>query len=147
MKRLLKINHLAYFYLLFLFLGTVLPINSGSSALNDHYTLHIRWDYLLHALVYMPLPVLLGLTFRKKSKEQLAHPFSKSRFWIQVVLISLFVTALFELLQMILPYRAFNINDLLANGVGAIMGLVVAIAFRERWLGLFIGPQHVQLTI
>ena len=136
MLRLLKTNYLTWFYLLFLFLGTVLPINSGSSALNDHYTLHIRWDYLLHALVYMPLPVLLGLAFRKKSPEQPEQSFSKSRFWIQVVLVSLFVTALFELLQMILPYRAFNINDLLANGVGVIMGLGFAVAFRKRLPGL-----------
>ena len=63
MRKLLNIKNITYIYLLILLLGTVLPLNSvSSSTLNYNYTLHIRWDYLLHALVYIPLPVLLGLS-------------------------------------------------------------------------------------
>ncbi len=114
MWRMLNIKHITYIYLLILLLGAVLPLNSGSSSLNDHYTLHIRWDYLLHALVYIPLPVLMGLSLKKGS-------------WIRIALLALPVTVLFEALQLVIPYRAFNINDLIANGVGAIMGLIPAV--------------------
>ena len=125
MRKLLNIKQITYIYLLILLLGTVLPLNSVSSPLNDNYTLHIRWDYLLHALVYIPLPVLLGLYLKRRSTEQSEPQIGKYRLWIQVVFFSLFITALFEILQLLIPYRAFNINDLMANGVGAIIGLML----------------------
>ena len=125
MKKLLKIKQITYIYLLILLLGTVLPLNSVLSPLNDNYTLHIRWDYLLHALVYIPLPVLLGLYLKNRSAEQSEPQIGKYRLWIRIVLLTLPVTVLLEVLQLVIPYRAFNINDLMANGVGAIMGLMV----------------------
>jgi len=102
-----------YIYLFILLVGSVIPVNSVSTVLGDNYTLHIRWDYLLHALVYMPLPVLMALNYKRGA------------------LISFGFAALFELLQMIIPYRAFNINDLVANGVGVVLGLVVLVIFRK----------------
>ncbi len=118
MGKLLNIKFIIYSYLLILLLGTVIPLNPLSSTLNDNYTLHIRWDYLLHALVYMPLPVLLGLYLKKGS-------------WIQIVLMTLPVTVLLEVLQMVIPYRFFNINDLMANCVGAIIGFMLIPVFRK----------------
>ena len=133
MEKLLKIKQITYIYLLILLLGAVIPLHSGSSSLNDHYTLHIRWDYLLHALVYMPLPVLLGLYLKRRSTEQSASQIHKFRFWIQVAFFSLLITALFEILQMVIPYRAFNINDLMANGVGVIIGFMVILMLRKQY--------------
>ena len=114
----MKIKYITYSYLLILLLGSVLPLNSVSSTLNDNYTLHIRWDYLLHALVYMPLPVLLGLWLKKGS-------------WIRIALFTLPVTVLLEVLQLAIPYRFFNINDLVANCVGAIIGFLLVPVFRK----------------
>ena len=114
MWRMLNIKHITFIYLLILLLGAVLPLNSVSSPLNDNYTLHIRWYYLLHALIYIPLPVLLGLSLKKGS-------------WIRIALLALPATVLFEALQLVIPYRAFNINDLIANGVGVIIGLIPAV--------------------
>ena len=65
MKLFLQIRTITYLYLLFLFLGAVLPLTLVSSTLSNNYTFEIRWDYLLHALVYMPLPVVLGLFLKK----------------------------------------------------------------------------------
>ena len=118
MGKLLNIKFITYSYLLILLLGTVIPLNPVSSALNDNYTLHIRWDYLLHAMVYIPLPVLLGLYLKKGS-------------WIRIVLLTLPVTVLLEVLQMVIPYRFFNINDLMANCVGAIIGFMLIPVFRK----------------
>ncbi len=118
MEKLLNIKFITYSYLLILLLGTVVPLHSVSAPLNDNYTLHIRWDYLLHALVYMPLPVLLGMYLSKGS-------------WIRIVLFTLPVAILLEVLQMVIPYRFFNINDLMANFVGAIIGFMLIPVFRK----------------
>ncbi len=120
MGKLLNIKFITYSYLLILFLGTVIPLNPVSSTLNDNYTLHIRWDYLLHAMVYIPLPVLLGLYLKKGS-------------WIRIVLLTLPVTVLLEVLQLVIPYRFFNINDLMANCVGAIIGFILIPVFRKSF--------------
>ena len=119
----MKIKYLTYAYLLILLLGSVLPINSGSSVLNDSYTLHIRWDYLLHALIYIPLPVLLGLLVRR---------FGKSWPRILIILNSVLLSAFLELVQMVLPYRAFNINDLVANGAGVALGSFVVLILLHK---------------
>ena len=50
-----------------------------------------------------------------------------------VVLVSLVVVVLFEMVQLLIPYRAFNINDMLASGVGALLGLVPAWLLWRRY--------------
>ena len=137
MRELLNFKYLTYIYLFILLLGTVLPINTiSSSSLNDHYTLHIRWDYLLHALVYLPLPMLLALGLKKRSVGDGHSGVNITRLLIWIVLISLSITILFEGIQMILPYRAFNINDMVANGIGASIGLMVILVFRNSFFGI-----------
>lgn len=133
MKKLLKIKFIFYAYMIILFLGTIIPINSVSPSLNDNYTLHIRWDYLLHALVYMPLPVLLAMALKKGFPEKSIQQNNKTKFWIRIVLITLVITSLLESLQLIIPYRAFNLNDLVANWVGAIFGLMLILIFRKTY--------------
>ncbi len=127
MKRFLRIDFILLGYLLVLFAGTVVPLFTGEDgrSLNDTYTLQIRRDYWLHALVYIPLPILLGLYFRKRSQVlKNEHRFSNRRLWIRIIGLSLFITVFFESLQLILPYRSFNINDMAANGIGATIGML-----------------------
>ena len=51
---------LVLLYVGLLLLGSVVPIgNRASDILMDNYTLDIRWDYLLHAFIYLPLPLIL----------------------------------------------------------------------------------------
>ena len=114
------IKLLTWLYLLLLVLLSVLPINSGVT-LNNTYVVELRLDYLIHALVLFPLPVLLSLSMG-----------SKSGFWIWVISFSLLIVVFTEGIQMVLPYRTFNINDLLANGAGALLGLIPAFLFRGR---------------
>ena len=111
-----NIKLITWFYLLILVLGSVLPINSGSSSLNNTYIVEVRSDYFLHVLVLIPLPILLSLSLM-----------SRTRIWLQVVVFGLLVVVFCESVQMLIPYRAFNINDLFANGVGALIGLIPAV--------------------
>jgi len=120
----------------------VIPLNT-STALNDNYTMSIRWDYLLHALVYLPLPLLLALGIRKGSGSALVKPgphesepskTGSNRFWIRIIIYSLLITVLLECLQLVIPYRAFNINDLLANGVGTVLGFLLLVVLSNTRL-------------
>jgi VanZ family protein len=88
--------------------------------LTDNYTLNIRWDYLLHAMVYFPLPLLMVLGWKRNLRM------------VWIVAVSLAVFVLFELIQRILPYRSFNINDMVANGVGVMLGWTGVLIFRKR---------------
>ena len=119
MKKLLYSNWVGGLYLLLLLVGALIPLGMGSEPLSNNYTFHIRADYLLHALFYIPLPLILLLSRSGKKGG-----------WLKVILFSLVIVILFETVQMLVPYRAFNINDLFANGVGLLIG---GIAARPIW--------------
>ena len=111
-------------YLIILFLGAVVPVgNTASEILMGNFTIEIRWDYLLHAMVYMPLPLLLMLYLRRRKAILL---------WVIIGLVGFLVPVLFEMVQMIIPYRSFNINDMMANGVGVMFGMIPAVLVWRR---------------
>ena len=114
------IKLLTWLYLLLLVLLSVLPINSGVT-LNNTYVVELRLDYLIHALVLLPLPVFLTLSLG-----------DRSGFWIWVISFCLLIVLFTEGIQMLLPYRTFNINDLLGNGAGALVGLIPAVYVKWR---------------
>ena len=106
-------------------MGTLIPLSPISTTLNDNYTLHIRWDYLLHAIAYLPLPVLIWLYLEKGSLKSDQSLGDTGRFLLWVVLFPLFVASFYEALQLTVPYRRFNINDMVASCMGVIIGLVL----------------------
>ena len=85
MKKFLSIKFITLSYLLVLLLGALLPLNSGVS-LNENYTMHIRWDYLLHALAYLPLPVLMWLYWKLSLVEVVLRLFLFLEFVLEFVL-------------------------------------------------------------
>lgn len=100
---------------LFLYIGTilllgVLPLNT-SSELNNITILRLRGDYFLHALMFVPWAFF--------------RPVKKLRVFIWLI-IGLAFAAGSETLQYFLPYRAFNINDLVANMLGVVIGILVS---------------------
>ena len=148
------VNRIPVLYLCILLLGTVIPLGKGNTVLSDNYTLHIRWDYLLHALVYLPMPGLMWMWLREKDRLRRSGSNQGSRsgnnphvttgdhlgsgpgkILALAVMVSLVFTVLFEGLQLLIPYRAFNINDMVANGVGVVIGLAVVLLFRKTKLG------------
>ena len=100
-------------YLLFLFLIAVLPLNNISSGiLNNVFIIRIRLDYLLHSLLFIPWIILYSVTFRpEKISEKLT-----------MVIAGLLMAFATEGVQYFLTYRAYNINDLLANFLGVLLG-------------------------
>ena len=104
-------------YTILLVLLAILPINSAGSTINHTHIVSIRLDYLLHFSIFLPWMFLLwkmvGVSFRTN--------FHQSLYYIFLGLLFAFAN---EAVQYFLPYRAFNINDLLANGLGVILGAV-----------------------
>ncbi len=118
----LRSRALLLVYLIMLFLVSTIPFPRGSAAMNETYVVQVRSDYLLHALVYLPMPLLLGLFLERGPVRQDRRKFL---FWLGIILPSLLFTVLFEGVQLILPYRSFNINDMMANGLGVVIGLLI----------------------
>lgn len=118
----MKISHkyytlVFYFYTLGLILLSVLPLNSSGSQINHTYLVYIRIDYLLHFATLIPWVYLL----RKKYKFSFRNNWKTS---VALLLGGIIFAILLEAVQYIIPYRAYNINDLLANGIGVLLGSV-----------------------
>jgi len=122
MTRLLaNIKVVFFLYLVLLLLLHLLPINGKESALNNNYTIGIRWDYIGHFLAFGFLS-FVGNVFSATKKYSI----------LTTNLLLLLLAASLEGLQYILPYRAFNLNDLLANGIGIGLGGVVFVFIKTR---------------
>jgi VanZ family protein len=89
----------------------VLPINGLHRTLTHSFVIEVRLDYLLHSLIFIPFLFLLKRTLR-------------TAFLIALLYGILFAT-FSEGIQYFLPYRTFNINDLLANWLGVVVGGVL----------------------
>lgn len=72
--------------------------------------LSFRGDYIVHAIQFLPFLIILG-------------------FLNLSILNSIFLGLLFavflESIQWFLPYRSFNVNDLIANSVGVLAGVLL----------------------
>ena len=110
---------LFWIYTTALLLITLLPINSEGAGLNNNYFLSIRWDYLLHAMMYIPLPILAGLIWKKGSKSPVTSIFLITNFCLIFALAT-------EYTHYYLPYRSFNFNDMMANGIGVVIGVGIS---------------------
>lgn len=105
-------------YTIFLVLLSILPINSTSSTINHTYVVKVRLDYLLHYIVFFSWMFLVWISTNIGFRTD----FRKTVFIIFLCLLFALVN---ELFQFFLPYRAFNINDLVANCIGVLLGSVL----------------------
>ena len=108
----MKPKLLLYLYLVIILLLMVLPINSDL-LLNDIYIINFRLDYITHMLVFLPFLFLFHRVY--------------SPGIIPSLILGCLFAAFSEYIQYLLPYRAFNINDLIGNVFGIVTGLVLLI--------------------
>ena len=112
----IRINYLLLFkaYIVILVLLAVLPINSMSKTnINDIYVVRIRFDYLLHSVVFIPFAML----YFKAVK-----PIALNNIWF-IAGAGILLATFTEGIQYFLTYRSYNINDLLANYLGVLLGM------------------------
>jgi len=98
-------------YLIILITVSVIPLGSVSKQIMDVHVIKLRGDYFLHMLVYLPMVLLLFLSCKRWN------------WWLLGV--ALVIAAGLEFVQMWLPYRSFNINDLIANVAGVVLGTAI----------------------
>ena len=89
------------------------PLN-GLGVPLDNYILGLRLDHLLHASVYLVCPLFLMDLFDRHKPPAT---------WLAAVGVGL----LTEGVQYLLPYRGFDINDLIANSLGVTLGWVAVL--------------------
>ena len=101
-------------YIAFILLMVVLPLNGFSNfALNNVYVVEVRLDHLLHGILFLPWFFISICIYRLPV-------------WLAIIAgIGLAVAA--EGVQYYLPYRAFNINDMISNVIGVML-----------WLGILV---------
>ena len=114
----------------------LLPLGNG--ALNNITILQLRGDYFFHILMFLPWAFFRKAEAPKSTPQtrtpaahSLIPPFSHSIIWL---LFGLLFAAGSEALQYLLPYRAYNVNDLIANMLGVLLGftLLFLINIRKR---------------
>ncbi|GAB2771840.1 hypothetical protein GCM10027275_13300 [Rhabdobacter roseus] len=126
---------MAWAYTALIFLLVTLPLNGKDQVfgtLNNNYVLSIRFDYFFHALLFIPWVVLGGYAYGVARK-------SPVNVWTWGVGAGLFAVAC-EYIQWILPYRTFNINDLVANSLGVVVGTglyALMVRFEKRVVKTF----------
>jgi glycopeptide antibiotics resistance protein len=107
---------LFWLYVTGIILLVALPLNGLSADLSDITIVRIRSDYVAHFLLFVPWAFFLP----------------QRLFWRRTWLLwGILFAAGSEMLQMALPYRAWNINDLIANSIGAVLGFGARYAWRE----------------
>ncbi len=109
-------KHLINRYMFWIYFSAILllvslPIShAGVTDLNNITIIRIRGDYFFHVLAFLPWAFFLPI-----------FSFSKPT-WL---LLGIIFAVGSESLQYLLPYRAFNINDLLANTIGIAIGMAI----------------------
>lgn len=93
-----------------------LPLNGG--LILDNFVFGLRADHLLHASVYLPCVFFL---------RQL---FTWPNVWVYAC--SICIGVFTESVQYLLPYRGFDVNDMLANGIGVTLGLLLLLFLRRK---------------
>lgn len=93
------------------------PLNGVGIPL-DNYLLGLRMDHLLHASVFIPCALFWRDLFRR----------SRNLYgWLAAVATGL----LTEGVQYLLPYRGFDVNDLIANFLGVSLGALLLWVYRK----------------
>jgi glycopeptide antibiotics resistance protein len=95
-------------YVVAIILLITLPVNKTVTAMEHITVLEVRGDYLMHFLVFIPWG-FFGWVLRKRP-------------WSWLLLGLLFATGM-EFLQYATPWRRFNINDLVGNNIGILLGM------------------------
>lgn len=100
---------------------TAAPLGGLNTTLTHTTVIHLRLDYLLHVLILAPLAPLWRLGFPRHSLWLIIPP-------------GLALAVGLEGVQYLLPYRAWNVNDAIGNGVGVLFSpLLLAIRRPSRF--------------
>jgi len=107
-----KIGLFTTAYLVLVILALSIPVNPVKQAMNNVFIFHIRLDHIFHGLLFVPWMFLQPVKGGRL----------KTGYWLAIGLV---VAILVECIQVFIPYRTFNINDIRANMAGMLLGAIV----------------------
>ncbi len=105
----------------------------GSINSIDIGKIEIRLDYLYHIIIYATGP-FLALIYYCQVKTPVSTTSLRHYVVISIIIVSLSCfSVLQEFIQKLIPYRTFNINDIISNLMGVFAGSAITLwAMRER---------------
>ncbi|TZF84447.1 VanZ family protein [Pedobacter sp. BS3] len=98
-------------YLVLVILALSVPVTPLKQAMNNVFIFHIRLDHIFHGSLFVPW------MFLQPAKNNRL----KAGYWLAIGLV---ITVLAEYIQLGIPYRTFNVNDIRANVAGMLTGAV-----------------------
>jgi hypothetical protein len=120
----------------------LIPTPSVVDTKLDIGKIEIRLDYLYHMVVFAAGTLLAGfyslrprpvpLTHRSPAKSASARPFSPVVRLILYIGLLLLFAILHEYIQKLIPWRSYNINDVISNLLGVVLGAIITLLFRRR---------------
>jgi len=108
-------------YVFMVFLLCILPVNGEKSSVNQVFIIHIRLDYWIHAVMFVPWMGLAILSYRGAGSVAGRPALLNVLLFVSGILFAFFC----ESVQYFTTWRTFNINDLIANFLGVLLGLPV----------------------
>lgn len=108
-------------YFLILFFIYIIPLEGGLK-LNRYELSGFRLDHITHFLIFCPLVFVVSPIFLRQTQFRT----------LKIIALSFSTAALFELIHLIVPYRAFTIEDLIANLIGTSLGAIIFLMYRKK---------------
>lgn len=133
------VNWLLRLYLLFVVYGSLVPLKYVERSLEDallafqhipYLTLGVasRADWIANGVLYLPVGFFLALAF-----QQTFQKLPTALTFVVAGVASMLLAVAVEFTQLYFPQRTVSLNDILAECVGALLGLVLA----DRYAGWF----------
>ena len=108
-------------YFLALLLLYIIPLN-GKIQLNQYNYSGFRLDHFLHTLAFIPTSFVLAPIFLRQTQFRV----------FKIIVLSFVLSALFEFTHLLVPYRAFTVEDLISNLLGVTIGSIFFLFFKNK---------------
>jgi VanZ family protein len=112
-----------FLYILLIIIAVIFPTQTvGITGMDETYVAAIRLDHLLHMAGFFPLYPLARFAFTSVNARQ----------QMRMLTLIMVLAALAESLQLLVPYRSFNIIDMLSNIAGVLCGYLFYLVFMRK---------------
>lgn len=140
-----KFLYFSFAYALFIIYGSLVPLDYRPEPFDEAWFAftQIRYldlgaasraDWIANILLYIPLTFSLAAAFLSKVKSPPVQTFFTTAL---ILIFSLALAITIEFYQQFFPPRTVSQNDLLAESIGSIIGLILWFGFRERLKKLY----------
>ena len=108
-------------YVLLILALHIVPTGFSGIALNELEVVIFRADYLLHTAVFLPWMILIWLYLNEKN----IVGSTRLKYAILWLCTGVFLAVFAEGIQYWIPYRGFNVMDIVYNVLGVFLGCVI----------------------